>query len=89
MEKNRKKISATLRQAMIDSGQTRYAISKATGISQAILSRWLDGTRGISLDTADTLADHLGLALRAHTSTSTSTNANKRSSKARRGDAAK
>lgn len=50
-----------LRKAITDSGLTPYALSKASGVSQAVLSRWLSGKRGITLDTADRLAAALGL----------------------------
>lgn len=50
-----------LREAIEKSGLTPYAISQASGVSQAILSRWLTGKRGITLDTADKIAAALGL----------------------------
>jgi len=58
-----KKLSFTdsLRRAIIDSDLTRYRISKLTGISQPILSRFVSGERGIRLPKLDTLAVLLGL----------------------------
>ena len=52
-----------LRQAIEQSGQTRYAIWRATGIDQAQLSRFMVGERGLSLDAVDRLCAHLGLEL--------------------------
>ena len=40
---------------------TRYAISKATGIDQATLSRFMSGERGLPMKTLDTLANFLDL----------------------------
>jgi hypothetical protein len=55
-------VSATLRTALEKSGQTRYAISKATGIPQSVLSRFAKGQplRGENLDM---LCDYLELTL--------------------------
>ena len=67
MEKNSRKISAVIRagiETAIDNGVSRYAISKATGVSESILLRWLSKERGISVETQDKLADYLGLELR-------------------------
>lgn len=52
-----------LRAAMVDSGLSRYAISKATGIDQATLMRFANGA-GLSLDNIDRLAVLLELELR-------------------------
>jgi transcriptional regulator with XRE-family HTH domain len=54
-------VSQTLRQAIRSSQQTRYAIAKATGISQAALSRFMTGERGLALESIDKLAPYLGL----------------------------
>ena len=55
-------VSDQLRKAMESNGQTRYAISKATGIPESVLSRFAHGgpMRGPNIDT---LADYLGLTL--------------------------
>jgi transcriptional regulator with XRE-family HTH domain len=44
-------------------GQTRYAISKATGISQASLSKLASGERFLSPGALDTLGAYLGLRI--------------------------
>lgn len=55
-------VTETLRRALARCGQTRYAVSKATGIPQSVLSRFAHGDplRGTNLDT---LAAYLGLEL--------------------------
>jgi transcriptional regulator with XRE-family HTH domain len=53
-----------LRNAITQSGQSRYAIAKATGVEQSTLSRFMSGERtGMTLDTAHLLAQHLGYDL--------------------------
>lgn len=39
---------------------SRYAISKATGIDQGVLSKFVHGTRNLSVDSAERLADYFG-----------------------------
>lgn len=55
-------VSETLRATLEKCGQTRYAVSKATGIPESVLSRFAHGQplRGANLDK---LADYLGLVL--------------------------
>ena len=57
------KVLDEIRQAINDSGQTRYAISKATGISQAQLSRLKTGKSGLSIETLERLEDYLNLEI--------------------------
>ena len=57
-------MSDAIREAIRTCGHSRYTISKATGISQATLSRFIHGMPMRS-DNLDTLAEHLGLELRA------------------------
>ena len=54
-----------LAKAIEDSGQTRYRISKATGIDQAVLCRIAtgSGTGSCSTKTLDVLCEYLGLEL--------------------------
>jgi transcriptional regulator with XRE-family HTH domain len=61
MAKQRMKLSEQLRHAIDSCGQTRYRIAKATGISEATLSRFMSGDRGLPMKTLDVLADHLNL----------------------------
>lgn len=50
-----------IRQIIIESGVSQYALSKHTDISQSILSAYLNGKQ-ISGSTLDTLADWCGVA---------------------------
>jgi hypothetical protein len=56
-------LSDTIREAIKTCGQSRYAISKTTGISQAALSRFIHGMPMRS-NNLDTLAELLGLEVR-------------------------
>jgi hypothetical protein len=58
------KFSDQLRRAVRESEATRYALSKTTGISQAVLCRFVAGTAGMSLESIDKLMDALGLEIR-------------------------
>ena len=55
-------VSETLRRELERCGQTRYAVSKTTGIPESVLSRFVRGQplRGTNFDK---LAAHLGLVL--------------------------
>ncbi len=56
-------LSEQLRQAILDCGQTRYALSKATGISESTLSRFVNGHHNLAQPTIDVLGKYLGLRL--------------------------
>ena len=58
-----KRFSDQIREAVDSSGQSRYAIWIATGISQPTLSRFMAGERGLPMKTLDTLAEYLGFRL--------------------------
>ena len=45
------------------SGVTRYRIALDTGISQALLSRFMSGERGLSVESIERLAEYLGLEI--------------------------
>jgi plasmid maintenance system antidote protein VapI len=60
---NRIPLTEQLRQAVLNCGQTRYAISKATGIGQDKLSRFISGERGVSCEVLDKLGEYLALRL--------------------------
>jgi hypothetical protein len=49
-----------IRQAIETCGKSRYRISKDTGILQSQLSQLMDGTKGLSIETLELLADYLG-----------------------------
>lgn len=61
MAKRRIKLSDQIRQAVDESGLSRYSICKAAGIDQATMSRFMAGKVGLLLVTLDALADVLGL----------------------------
>ena len=50
-----------VRQAIDDSGLTRYRIAQDTGIDESTLAKFYHGTRGLSLDNLDLLCERLGL----------------------------
>ncbi len=57
------KLSDQIRRAIETCGQTRYAIAKVTGVSEATLSRFVNGERGLPMKTLDRLADYLDLRI--------------------------
>jgi plasmid maintenance system antidote protein VapI len=63
MSKKPSALSDQLRLAIEQSEHSRYAIHKATGIDQAVLSKFVHGERGVSLDTVDILGEYLGLEI--------------------------
>ena len=62
-KKQSDKLSDQLRRAIDDSGLSRYAISKETGIDQAALSRFMHGQSGLSIDALDRLGECLQLTI--------------------------
>lgn len=63
MKRKPEPISDQLRRILRESDVSRYAISKATGIDQAVLSRFLAGTQGLSLETIDAIGHVLNIRL--------------------------
>lgn len=55
-------VSDILRRELAQCGYTRYAVGKATGIPQSVLSRFASG-KALHGKNMDTLAEHLGLVL--------------------------
>ncbi len=49
-----------VREALESSGQSRYAVSKATGIGQSQLAKVMAGKAGLSIEAAELLLDYLG-----------------------------
>jgi plasmid maintenance system antidote protein VapI len=58
-----KKLSEQLTEAILSCGQTRYQIAKATGVTEATLSKYINGHHGLSQETVDILGEYLGLRL--------------------------
>ena len=61
--RHHKKLSEQLTEAILKCGQTRYQIAKATGITEATLSKYVNGHHGLSQETVDILGEYLGLRL--------------------------
>jgi len=57
------KLSDAVRKAIADSGESRYAIAKATGIDESALAKFYNGHRGVTTDTLDRLGEYLGLRI--------------------------
>ena len=57
-------MAETLKTAIGQSGETVAAISRAAGIAQPVLHRFVKGERDVILTTAQRLADYFGLELR-------------------------
>jgi transcriptional regulator with XRE-family HTH domain len=58
-----KKLTDQLRQAIDDSGMTRYRIAQETGVSEATLSKFYLGQRGLSMEALNALGDCLQLTI--------------------------
>ena len=52
-----------LRQAIDDSGLTRYQIAKATGIDESALAKFYNGHRGLSMEALNSLGEFLQLKI--------------------------
>jgi transcriptional regulator with XRE-family HTH domain len=58
-----KKLSDQVRQAIDDSGLTRYRIAVETGMDESALAKFYNGHRGLSLNALDRLGEYLGLRI--------------------------
>ena len=52
-----------LRNAVLNCGKTRYAISMETGIPQSQLSRFVNGDGGLSIESIDVICRAIGAEL--------------------------
>lgn len=57
------KMTDQMRQAIDDSGLTRYRIAQDTGIDESTLAKFYNGKRGLSLENLDRLFEYLGLRI--------------------------
>jgi transcriptional regulator with XRE-family HTH domain len=48
------------RRAIVDATVSRHAISKATGVDRAALSRFVHNQRGLSVQSLEAILDYLG-----------------------------
>ena len=62
-KKHRNLLTDQLRQAIDDSGLTRYQIAKATGIDESALAKFYNGRRGLSMDALNALGEYLQLTI--------------------------
>ena len=69
MKKKSLPLTEQLRQAVVNCGQTRYAISKATGVGADTLCRFVNGERFLSAEAIDALGEYLGLEIRKRRAT--------------------
>ena len=58
-----KRLTEQLREAIAESGMTRYQIAKRTGVSEATWSRFFTGKRGLSMEALDSLGACLRLTI--------------------------
>ena len=63
MAKRSKKMTDQLRQAIDDSGLTRYRIAQDADLDESALAKFYGGKRGLSLDNIDRLFEYLGLRI--------------------------
>lgn len=61
-------VTEQLRRAVEACGQTRYAVSKATGVPSSVLSRFVVSGRGLRSENFNRLCAYLGLVLVRKTS---------------------
>lgn len=54
-----------IREAIAASDKSRYRLAKETGISEPHLCRFMAGTKGLSVEALEKLADCLGLEITA------------------------
>ena len=57
-------LSGALQQEIVDCGAPIRQIARDSGVDSAVLSRFVNGHRTITLDTADRLAGHFGCVLK-------------------------
>jgi len=56
-------LARQLQAAIAATGQSLYAIAQGSGVAAPVVQRFVNGERGITLETAGKLAAYLGLAL--------------------------
>lgn len=61
-------ISEQLRAAILNAPISRYRIAQETGLTEAGLSRFVNGVTGLSLDSIDKIGNCLGLEIKVTTS---------------------
>ena len=56
-------LARQLQAAIAATGQSLYSVAQASGVAPPVLQRFVNGERGITLETAGKLAAYLGLGL--------------------------
>src|SRR5689334_15119289 len=59
-----KPFKEVLRNAVREAGRSNYAVAKGAGVAPIVLQRFINGDRGLNLETAERIARFLGLELR-------------------------
>ena len=59
----KKSFTEQLRRVILDCGETRYSLAQRMGIAESTLSRFVNGSRGLSMDVLDRLFDALDLEI--------------------------
>lgn len=59
------RLSDQIRRAILHSGMTRYAIAKAIGLDQSVMTRFMAGKSWLSVGTVDKLGELLKFKLTA------------------------
>ena len=62
-KKKPKPLTDQLRQAIDDSGLTRYRIAQETGLSESTLSKFYLGQRGLSMEAMNALGECLQITI--------------------------
>lgn len=62
-KRSTKNLTDQLRQAIDDSGVSRYEIAKQTGIDESALAKFYNGRRGLSMEALNALGEFLRLKI--------------------------
>lgn len=63
MPKKKSGLIDQLRDAVRNAEVSRYRIAQDTGVAESALSRFVNGTAGLSMEGIDLVADYLGLEI--------------------------
>jgi DNA transposition AAA+ family ATPase len=62
-KKTKNKLTDQIRQAISDSGISRYRIANDTGIDESALAKFFNGHRGLSMEAMNALGEYLELRI--------------------------
>lgn len=62
-KKRAMKLTDQIRRAIDQSGLTRYRIAKDTGLDESALSKFYNGSRGLSVEALDRIGEYLKLRI--------------------------